>query len=348
MASNHYTFSEYSQYVDSRNREDFFKKLVILPELANLLPPHDGSELEQSILSEGVRDDLTIWFDNGKFILLDGHTRLKIIEKHSLDFKVNMVYFENINEAKEWILVNQMLRRNLTSEERSYANGVLAKLRGVPFVVENAKVSRRTVYNDQNFAAAVDSFEPSLKHDVLSGKLPVNKGDIMKLPTDRKWDSADDIKEYLDDLAKKEVKKPTTTDILTPSDPNTGDLFEKPIGFKIPKILEKLEETSFYLVHFSYNSPANKLQEAVIAGVEEEFSDIKNRLVRLDSLELFCEKIRKIVETANERNTRSAPLEYRFRESKNLGSYETKNSIIVSPKDKDFIYIKFSKTNIIL
>lgn len=78
----------------------------------NLIPKlktqeHEG--LEKSILKEGVRDALLVWNDT----LIDGHNRLEICEKHNIEYRTEQIQFKNEDEAKVWIIENQLARRNL-------------------------------------------------------------------------------------------------------------------------------------------------------------------------------------------------------------------------------------------
>jgi hypothetical protein len=50
---------------------------------------------------------------------VDGHNRYEICTKHSIEFKTIQKDFENIEYAKEWIIINQFARRNLSNYQRS-------------------------------------------------------------------------------------------------------------------------------------------------------------------------------------------------------------------------------------
>ena len=73
-------------------------------------------KLEESIIEEGVRDPLVLW--NG--ILIDGHNRFEIAQKHSLEYKtVENITLANREEVIQWIIKNQLGRRNLKAKEAS-------------------------------------------------------------------------------------------------------------------------------------------------------------------------------------------------------------------------------------
>jgi ParB-like chromosome segregation protein Spo0J len=71
-------------------------------------------QLEKNILLEGVRDSLITW--NG--ILIDGHNRYEIAQKHNLPFNTIEKHFENRENVICWIIDNQLGRRNLADYVR--------------------------------------------------------------------------------------------------------------------------------------------------------------------------------------------------------------------------------------
>ena len=94
------------------------KNLKVDPEFKKLIPPltkEEYAELERNVISaNGCRDALTVW--NG--VIVDGHNRREICERHGLPFEVSRVSFANREEAALWIIENQLGRRNLTDAAR--------------------------------------------------------------------------------------------------------------------------------------------------------------------------------------------------------------------------------------
>jgi len=87
-------------------------------EFKNLIPPltnEEYSQLEKNIVKEGIRDPLVVWHvPSGDNILLDGHNRWEIAAHHGgIKFETVQMSFENRAEAKEWIIKNQLGRRNI-------------------------------------------------------------------------------------------------------------------------------------------------------------------------------------------------------------------------------------------
>lgn len=86
-----------------------FEKLVIP------LSDEEFRMLEQSLLKEGCREALCAWNN----ILVDGHHRYKICKKYGIPFRTRKIKFRNRDEAKIWIIENQLARRNLNNYQRS-------------------------------------------------------------------------------------------------------------------------------------------------------------------------------------------------------------------------------------
>ncbi len=92
-------------------------ELKINPRFKDAIPPLTNEEYEnlrESIKSEGCRDAIIIW--NG--VIVDGHNRYGICTELGILFNTLEKSFENDNDAEEWIMRNQLSRRNLIDVER--------------------------------------------------------------------------------------------------------------------------------------------------------------------------------------------------------------------------------------
>lgn len=108
--------------------------LVVDPEFAALIPklrPDEFAGLEESLLTEGCRDALVVWRHNAKLVLLDGHNRKELTEKHGISFKFVEIELESRDEARLWILRNQANRRNLTDDQRAIVLDEIAEQQSV-------------------------------------------------------------------------------------------------------------------------------------------------------------------------------------------------------------------------
>jgi len=100
-------------------------------------------------------------------------------------------------DAKLWIIANQLARRNLRDEQRSYLRGKYwdgIKKRGHPGkdtqsvslsdVAAREHVHSNTVIKDAQYAAAVDTLEhnvPGAKETILAGESGLPKAEVVKL-----------------------------------------------------------------------------------------------------------------------------------------------------------------------
>ncbi len=104
------------------------KDLKVDKEFKELLPvltPEESEKLENSILQYGMLDPIKIWQEpsTGEWIIIDGHNRYNILKKHDIewhywqDYKI-MGELETREDVKQWMLEQQLGRRNLTETER--------------------------------------------------------------------------------------------------------------------------------------------------------------------------------------------------------------------------------------
>ena len=90
---------------------------VILPEMAELLPPlseEQLSALEQDILRNSCYSPVIV---NEDLVIIDGHNRQRLCEKHQIPYMMAVFAFEDLLEAKQWALDTQKGRRNLEKWE---------------------------------------------------------------------------------------------------------------------------------------------------------------------------------------------------------------------------------------
>ena len=93
-------------------------ELKINEEFKGLIPPlseEEFSTLEDNILRDGIREPISIWQD----VIVDGHNRYEIAQKHNLSFQTKSYSFENEEKVKLWIIDNQFGRRNILPYTRS-------------------------------------------------------------------------------------------------------------------------------------------------------------------------------------------------------------------------------------
>ncbi len=83
------------------------------------LTPEEHEALERSILAEGCRDALVLWGE----VLVDGHNRYGICQKHGLPFQtVQHPAFKSMEDVHLWMIDQHLGRRSVSDFQR----GVLA------------------------------------------------------------------------------------------------------------------------------------------------------------------------------------------------------------------------------
>jgi N6-adenosine-specific RNA methylase IME4 len=176
--------------------------MILDKEFKSYLLPLNVNELsilENSLLEHGCRDALVTW--NG--ILIDGHNRFELCQKHNISFNTTEINFQDREAAIDWIESNQLGRRNLSPDQfklllgRKYnrlksqgARNDLTygqndhKLTTSEKLAEQHGVSEKTVRRSGELADALDKHAvPELINKVEQGKVSVSAAaDIAELP----------------------------------------------------------------------------------------------------------------------------------------------------------------------
>lgn len=233
-----------SQAIEQKTSQeiDVKRNIIILPDLQSLIAPLTEEEqqlLEQSILAEGCREAIVLWENEGKFAIVDGHNRYRICQKHLLDFKFEVKSFADIEEVKNWMISNQLGKRNLTEQQKSYLRGLrylsekkrvggsgknqhsnvvnlttfqetesnadkLTTLRTTEKLAEIYQVSPKTIERDAKFAIGLDLLvgeDLKLKNQILNKQIKIPAGALQKL-ADYK-DKAKDLEKIKSEIQSK-------------------------------------------------------------------------------------------------------------------------------------------------
>lgn len=92
--------------------------IKIKEEFKSLIPAltkEEFKQLEQNCVDEGIREKILVW--NG--FIIDGHNRYEISLKWNLDIQTQTKHFKDEDAVKEWMILNQFGRRNLSNYQRS-------------------------------------------------------------------------------------------------------------------------------------------------------------------------------------------------------------------------------------
>lgn len=106
------------------------------------LTPDEHAALERSILAEGCRDALVLWGD----LLVDGHNRYGICQKHGLPFQtVQNTRFQSMEDVHLWMIDQHLGRRSVSDFQR----GVLALRKRAILAERRAQRIAATASTDQ-------------------------------------------------------------------------------------------------------------------------------------------------------------------------------------------------------
>ena len=188
------------------------RDLIIDEEFCSLIPELSAREfeqLEQNILEDGeVTDPIITW----RGIILDGHNRWRILQKHpGIPYQVKELSCPDRYAAVAWMCKKQLGRRNLSSEQKAYLRGqqyhaekmtqgtnnrfVQAKSKNPQnevFYSESTAerlakehgVSRATIERDAKYSAGIDALKEVSKEaaeKVLNGSSGVTKAAVMEI-----------------------------------------------------------------------------------------------------------------------------------------------------------------------
>ena len=206
---------------------------VILPEMAELLPPLSAEQLdalEADLIKNGCYAPIIV---NEDMVIIDGHNRQSLCEKRGLPYTMAVFSFEDLLEAKQWALDTQKNRRNL---EKWELGKIALKLK--PEIEAKARANQGTrtdlsatlpessdaVDTRKELAEAVglgertmgkvmqiDENAPDAIKEALDKKeLSINKGydltrQLQEVPEDQREQAAAELLEY--EKAKKDLKQ---------------------------------------------------------------------------------------------------------------------------------------------
>lgn len=245
-----------------KTTDDYIKsKIEIHPDFRDWIHPLSDEEykqLQENIIEEGCREPLVIWQlpEAETYYIIDGHNRHRICTSNGVPYNILVKEFVDAAEAKEWMLLNQLGRRNLTKEQAAYYRGLIYNQRKsdpkknlkrgnspksqndtsgniAEELSKQYNTSRAGILRDGKFAEGLDkvgSVDPVFKRQVLSGKTKVKKAAVEKLAKVE----AEEIKEEVSKI--KEAKPtPNTSSAAKPQKPSKKEVIGLP---DVPKFLQ--------------------------------------------------------------------------------------------------------------
>ena len=174
-------------------------ELTIDPEFSTLCWPLDEdeiAELHASILGEGCRDPILYWKCGDKNIIVDGHNRHKFCTERGIEYRTQEMIFADRDSAHDWIIQNQLGRRNASAVQRRYLIGSLTIARRaaaegasgrvlasiVDEVAKEVHTSRRQIYDDMDLTRKLDAMKepfPKIHQAVVLGHVTAHNAELL-------------------------------------------------------------------------------------------------------------------------------------------------------------------------
>lgn len=290
------------------------------PEFQNKIPPIGEDEfrqLRENILAAGeVFEPLVVWKEEQ--ILVDGHNRWKVIQEKpqitQIRYSVREISFPDKWAAFDWMYRNQLGRRNLTDEQRTYTIGKMNEarknteaFRGNQYtsktggcqidtnqnrvagqIANELGIGRRTVYRAAAFAKGVDALRevsPAAADKVLNGKAKVPKSAVAEMARMEQEEVEAAADAILSDMAVRPQEPPKRKNVGFPkADRELMATIQKAIAplrdienaheYTIGSLIEDIENNGEIYV----NNMRNLLD--IYKGLFDTDADAKNRVFR--------------------------------------------------------------------
>ena len=244
--------------------------ITIDKEFQSLIPPLSEDEfrqLEENCVKDGIRDALITWPQpDGTEILIDGHNRWNISVKHGgIRFDTKRIEFKSREDAKQWIILNQFGRRNLSAYDRS-----LLALKLKPLITERAEknlhqgqeplqksvnpvntqkelakiagVSHDTIHKVEQIEKHAT---PDIKRRVREGNLSINQGFLSTRPKQDMKAQIEKAKEEHKDFLESKKDSPIIDLRAVSVDESNQKLIAHGLMSEVERILNTIEAFSF-------------------------------------------------------------------------------------------------------
>ena len=248
------------------------QNIIIDEEFKALLPALDPdifTELESNIIQYGVRDPIVLWGD----VLIDGHNRYAICQKHDLPFHTVSMEFSSREDVLIWIINNQIARRNLTPIQ-------LAHLRGLHYRADRRIISNTDGKNQFTEVGSQNENQPRLQRTAtrLADKYNVSQNTILR---NSKMSEAIDAIGDASPLAKQMVLSGEVR-----IDKNVLESLSAASPDEISKIAAQIEDGNYVKEKPQEKATMTPFEEAIAKISGELFSKLKKQAKTGDSSEL--------------------------------------------------------------
>lgn len=184
-----------------QNKTLKIKDIALIPEFEKMLAMDESvvSAMTESMKSEGFKSghELHVWLHDGKYILIDGHTRRYCAMKAGMSSVPCIIHhFDSLEEAKKFAIREQTDRRNLSGEallqavanfnfekgkgnageEKGKASEIIGKQLGVSSkTVEKARVVLKEATEEQKEAIRKEELSVNQVYNQIRAKATVEK-----------------------------------------------------------------------------------------------------------------------------------------------------------------------------
>ena len=268
--------------------EDFGDKISRNSRYRYLIPDLSEDEkerLEKNLRKYGCRE--FIYIDNS-WNIVDGEHRVTICKEHKIPFLIKEITFDSEDEKIEWIIENQLGRRNLDNQNRNYLIGILnskyrwkkefskenndvdenesanfALVKTAELIAKEYNISRRSLFNCIDYAKGLEEIRIGLNdievdfgnNCVLKGDIGLTNEEVMNFADfdlDKKTEAV--IKLYEDLKGNKKVSE------------NTRYIFKKE---KEIRLIEEIKSAE------GIRKTSDKLREFTIENIISEMKPVK-------------------------------------------------------------------------
>ncbi len=257
-------------------------ELTIDKEFAGLCPALTDEEndlLESSLATDGCREPIVTWANHDD-VILDGHNRYKLCRQENIPFKIKPIKLDTRGDCINWIIANQLGRRNLTDEQKSHLRGRRYDTekrtdlghgnqksggQNVPPIDAAKKlgkeygVSGKTIKRDAKFAEAVDTIGEKVgegtRAKILAGKSGLTRQAVVE--------------------AAKLPPKEMAAAVARPDKPPRSGRQRTPHN-RFQKLIESIGACLRQTDALHKEAPADKFHRATIANLKRAITEIEN------------------------------------------------------------------------
>lgn len=146
------------------------QEYIIDPEFDRLLwplSPMELRDLEENIVNDGrVLNPIIVWGN----VIVDGKHRYLIAKKHNLPFVVEALAFADREAVIDWIISNQLGRRNIDQMQMNVLRQTVLQRRGsASLAASELKVTKRTVERSRETMNALEAMPEDLRAQCKAG-----------------------------------------------------------------------------------------------------------------------------------------------------------------------------------